>query len=1154
MAVADDNLINVSTLNVKGLLNIHCQYALKQFTLLHKVNILFLQETHVYNIKTAKVLENYFDHFKCFWSFGDKYSRGTAIFISHSLDYNIVKYHRDLDGRFQFVDVSIDNVLYRLINIYAPNNKVERKDFFDDIYPFLITRNVKIFGGDFNCIENLKLDKIGGNNEKGYEGIEKIKDIVKDFDLFDVYRFLYPNRINCTWHGSKIACRLDRFYFCNKLKDSVKYCNVIPFSNSDHDCVMVSFVNNTEVKKGHGYWHLNNSVLNDKAFCISFRKWFLNLIDGLDICIDVWDHLKGQIKEFCINYCKKKSRVKYKVIRELEKKYFSLLHLERSNPGNYFEQVKDLKLQIKEFYLNDFKGSQIRSKVKLLDNSEVPSKYFFKKEVKNGKKKIITEIRNNNVVYKNNDNIMNEFVKFYTDLFSNEEIDDDVMDFFLKDLPELSDIDKNLCEVPITIEEISESLCSMQNDKSPGPDGLSKNFYVCFFDILGPILFKLYENIFDENTLSDSQKLSYITLICKDSSKHFDVKAYRPISLMNYDVKILSKLICRRMGLVIDNLIDVDQTCAIKGRSILDNGHLFRNIIDYVNQKKLKCSFISLDQEKAFDKIIHRFLFHVLEKYNFGPNLIKWIKILYNDLKSSVIVNNFISDPININRSVKQGCSLSPLLYILCLEPFARKVRNDKDIKGIKLPGSPDEIKISLFADDSTGVLTTDYSIHKFLYWINLFGKASGSKLNKDKTKGLWLGEWKNRKDNYRFGIDFVDSLKIVGIRFGNNVSQDDIWNPILLKFEKKLDEWKNRKLSLLERCIIINLVACSKIWYVGSVMYMSKYYVSRFQKLVFKFLWNIKSEPLARDTVYLSKQLGGLNVINIELKLQALRLRHVQNIINNKDVKFVKFSIYWIGFSLRNYQPVFASVSIPHSDVLPPFYRECLKVLNNFKNNNSGLELDNLSCKVIYNTLLEKVLHIPKIVHRYPFVDFKIVFKYVFDKFIDKFSRDIMFRIVHEILPVSSLMFRYNIYKSSKCIFCDNVETLKHLFFECTVVGPLFVLLKNWILAISKGMMLLDFENLSFRNISAPNKETRSIILLLISLYCKTVWLNRNDKKFKHENISASVIYINFLSQLKLRILADYERFSELKFKKFWCSTNLFCKIQNGTLDVMFL
>ena len=97
----------------------------------------------------------------------------------------------------------------------------------------------------------------------------------------------------------------------------------------------------------------------------------------------------------------------------------------------------------------------------------------------------------------------------------------------------------------------------------------------------------MYENIFDEKTLCNSQKVSYmyITLICKDPEKHYDVHNYSPISLINIEVKILSKLICKRMSLVCDNIICIDQTCVIRGRGILDNGHLHRNIIDYSNPK-----------------------------------------------------------------------------------------------------------------------------------------------------------------------------------------------------------------------------------------------------------------------------------------------------------------------------------------------------------------------------------------------------------------------------------------------------------------------------------------------------------------------------------------------------------------------------------------
>ena len=90
-----------------------------------------------------------------------------------------------------------------------------------------------------------------------------------------------------------------------------------------------------------------------------------------------------------------------------------------------------------------------------------------------------------------------------------------------------------------------------------------------------------------------------------------------------------------------------------------------------------------------------------------------------------------ISQSVKHSRSVKQGCSLSPLLYVLCLEPFVRKcVKIKIFFEGLKLPGSPEQCKISVFTDDRTGILTTDKSIKTFLYLINLVGKGSGSKLN----------------------------------------------------------------------------------------------------------------------------------------------------------------------------------------------------------------------------------------------------------------------------------------------------------------------------------------------------------------------------------------------------------------------------------------
>jgi hypothetical protein len=169
-----------------------------------------------------------------------------------------------------------------------------------------------------------------------------------------------------------------------------------------------------------------------------------------------------------------------------------------------------------------------------------------------------------------------------------------------------------------------------------------------------------------------------------------------------------------------------------------------------------------------------------------------------------------------------------------------------------------------------------------------------------------------------------------------------------------------------LEKSLVVNVLATSKIWYIGSVLHMSKYYISKFQRLIFNFMWNSKSEPLARKTMYKSKDLGGLNIVNIEYKLYALRLKHIQDIIVNRNVKFIYFSIYWIGYKLRDLNFNLASLSVPHSDLISPFYIKCLKVLDIFKDKCNDIVLGQYNTKTLYNLLLDSDEHVIKIVERF--------------------------------------------------------------------------------------------------------------------------------------------------------------------------------------------
>ena len=118
---------------------------------------------------------------------------------------------------------------------------------------------------------------------------------------------------------------------------------------------------------------------------------------------------------------------------------------------------------------------------------------------------------------------------------------------------------------------------------------------------------------------------------------------------------------------------------------------------------------------------------------------ISWIKLLYTDISSCVIVKGHIGSEFPVRRSVRQGCAISPLLYVLSMELFAHWISREPGFCGLQMPGTPEEVRVSLYADDTTLVVTEENSIPLSFSICREFGSASGAKLNMDKT---WYLAW----------------------------------------------------------------------------------------------------------------------------------------------------------------------------------------------------------------------------------------------------------------------------------------------------------------------------------------------------------------------------------------------------------------------------
>jgi hypothetical protein len=499
---------------------------------------------------------------------------------------------------------------------------------------------------------------------------------------------------------------------------------------------------------GPGFWKLNTSILKDKAFRASFTKFWQRLIMAKVITQELWDDFKVLIKDFIIKFCKKKARADRAIDRDLRNEYYSLVRAENLSPGNFSEQIVNLKHRLNERQQSLFAGSKIRSKADTLDNAEKPSRFFYRAEyIKGSKKKISKIVDIDNIECTSADDISTAFQDFYASLFTSGGIDGATADEFTRDVPVLTKEDADSCDGLITLDELRTALFLMKNDKSPGSDGICKEFYVTFFDLVGDVLCSVLNLSFSNCSMSSSQRLSYISLLCKDAENATALTNWRPISLCNVDYKCMSKVMCLRLGNVLSSLVHVDQTCSVKGRSIFDNVHLLRNVLDYCEQKDLKCAFVSLDMMKAFDRVEYGFMYKCLQAYGFGKSFMSWVRVFYTNISSSVITNGHISFPFPVTRGVRQGCALSPLLYVLCLEPLLIRIRANTDIVGLSLPGTMEDAKASGYADDVTGIVTTEASVGHLLDTCTQYGLASGSKLNMGKTKGLWIGRWQFRND-----------------------------------------------------------------------------------------------------------------------------------------------------------------------------------------------------------------------------------------------------------------------------------------------------------------------------------------------------------------------------------------------------------------------
>uniref|UniRef100_A0A803JKZ4 Reverse transcriptase domain-containing protein n=1 Tax=Xenopus tropicalis TaxID=8364 RepID=A0A803JKZ4_XENTR len=367
-------------------------------------------------------------------------------------------------------------------------------------------------------------------------------------------------------------------------------------------------------------------------------------------------------------------------------------------------------------------------------------------------------------------------------------------------------------------------------------------------NILSKPLTDMFHEVATLGTFPRESLSAIITTIPKENKDPTDPSSYRPISLLNTDLKMYAKVIANRLAPLIPQLVHSDQVGFVKGRGTNDATRKVLALLHRIELSRTPSLLVSLDAEKAFDRVNWTYLSRVLGKFGCTGYLYKAIMALYSQPSAMVLSSGFLSSPFNITNGTRQGCPLSPLIFILTLEPLAEKIRNNQLIHGIQVGDA--ETKLGMYADDI--LLYLQYpliSLPNLETELNNFSKISYYKLNKNKTVilpcNLDLDTIQSLKKSSPYSWS-EKSIKYLGISVTPLISQiyKENYEPWISRLKTKLEALSKLEFSWLGRTAAFKIMVLPQLLYLfrNLPVKVPKKFFTSLQKLLNKFVLMNKS------------------------------------------------------------------------------------------------------------------------------------------------------------------------------------------------------------------------------------------------------------------------------------------------------------------------
>lgn len=885
---------------------------------------------------------------QAFWHHGTSASRGVAVLVRAGLPISNAKVsYKDASGRILMVRFnSEEGHPWAILGVYGPVETADRGQFYSESLREAMEARPQgssmLVAGDFNCVTSqldLHTTQASPAQNSRLVGGDSLQGVQVEQGLMDVWRQQHPHtqEYTRTTHSANQTVssgRTSRWLISQEIWDAqwvISCAHAYGQVPGDHAAVVLNLKPPQEPLRGKRSWVFPTYLLGVQEFLERMTEHIQDYLaqppPGIG-AMDLWSDLKCSIKQYTLSYSYSRAADLRRERGNLEQAVHGARVAFQQNPAC---PAAASAVQQAVHALQQHDEAQSVRHGQTLDAlwgayGEQSTMWFHRlgREVKDtqpirlvknpagGAPADLATVAGVNQAK----GLLADFFdgSIPTGLFHPAAVDVAAQDVLLQALDSTLDATAQAaCVGPapdgrLTDKCLQAALAASPKGTMPGCDGLPYEFYQTFWALLeGPMLAAFNEAFLSTDAspqLSELSRTGLVILLYKEGGKpRDDPDSYRPITLLNCDVKLVAKVLVLRMGQALDTVIDITQTAFVPGRWIGDNVLFHLEELDYVQATQSSACIVGLDYNKAYDRIHRGWLSRCMEALGIPAAARRWVALLLAGTRGLVVFNGWTSRAFPISAGCAQGSPLSPLLYVISAQPLAamcRKMQREGRISAIMLPTGLPAPPMHQHADDTTIHLATAADIQTVLNEVvHPFCRASGAQVSLPKSWGLTLGSHPPIVGAHGpTGIVFKPPLEFVrhlGIPLSPAhapAAVDGLYQSKLRAICGRIRHWSRHDLSLLGRAHVAKQVLASTLSYHATFLPPPPALLAKITRVLSGYVLRgqlveeggspLRGRP-SKLVMSLPVDMGGIALVDLEAHTQALRAKVLAMLLHPK-------------------------------------------------------------------------------------------------------------------------------------------------------------------------------------------------------------------------------------------------------------------------------